>query len=112
MKWVFVFVNLAAAGGVICAGLALLSVHHVHSYSTYVALRERGALATPPKPASPEDPVGPDGHYDVAKVLERIGGLDVYIPTITYSSAALFVLNAVAFLSVWKKQPRVSSSSP
>lgn len=112
MKWLLVLLNLASAAAVIYAGRALASIHQVHSYSTYRVLEDRGALSKPPKPASSEDPVRPDGQYDVVKVLERIGGLDENLPVVTYTAAALFVLNACAFLVVWRKKPAAPAVPP
>ncbi|HZE98915.1 MAG TPA: hypothetical protein VE981_18040 [Planctomycetota bacterium] len=94
MKWVFVLVNLAAALAVVWAGMMVCNIHRVHSYSTFTELLDRKVIVSKPEKAAPE--------FDIAKSLEAIGGLDTYIPMITYGAAALFVLNAVAFMICWK----------
>ena len=110
MKWTLIFLNLAAAGAVVWGGHILCAIHRVHSYSTYVELEKRGALAKSPKPVHSGDPVGLDGNYDVAKRLETIGGLEENLPAVTYSAAALFLLNAVVFFACWSRKP--ASPSP
>ena len=103
MKWPLVLLNLAAACAVAGAGHLLRAVHRTHSFSTYVELEKRGALAKPPAAATAGDPVTPEGAYDVAKRLEGIGALDTHLPGVTYGAAAVFLLNAVAFLGRPKK---------
>jgi hypothetical protein len=105
MKWGLIALNLGAAVAVVLAGTAVSAIHRTHSYSTYVELESRGALAKAPKRVHPEDPVGPDGNYDVAKRLETIGNLEEYLTIVTYSAATVFVVNAFVFFALWAKKP-------
>ena len=92
MKWAFVLLNLAAAGAVIWAGYVLCGVHRVHSFSVLRDLENRGAIVKSPP-------------MNVEESLKSIGGLDYNLPIITYTAAGLFVLNALAFMVVWKGKP-------
>lgn len=92
MKWTLVLLNLAAAGAVVWGGHVINTAHRAHSYSVFTELEQKGALAKP-------------SQIDVAGRLATIGGLDSNLPIVTYSAAGFFILNAVAFLAVWKKRP-------
>lgn len=94
MKWVFVLLNVGAAAAVVAAGMMLCDLHRVHSNSVFTELVDRKVLA---KPEAQKD-----GQFDIAKRLESIGGLDTYIPMITFGAAGFFLLNAVAFMACWK----------
>ena|SRR6185295_17976444 len=96
MKWVFVFLNVGAAAAVVAAGMMLCNLHRVHSNSVFTELVDRKVLA------KPEDQKNSGGQLDIAKRLEAIGGLDTYIPMITFGAAGFFLLNAVAFMVCWK----------
>lgn len=111
MRVLFIVLNLIAAGAVVLGGHIICSVHRVHSFSMFVELENRGALAKPLRPVSPDDPVGPDGALDVAKRLETIGGLDGNLPGVTYSAAVIFLLNALAFFTLCTKKAAPASSS-
>jgi len=97
MKWVLILLNLAAAGGVIYAGYVLCAVHRVHSTSVLSDLEKRGAIVKSPP-------------LDVGESLRSIGGLDQNLPILTYTAAGFFILNALAFMAVWKKKK--DSSAP
>lgn len=99
MKWALILLNLAAAGGVIWAGYVLCAVHRVHSFSVLTDLEKRGAIVKSPP-------------LDVEASLKSIGGLDSNVPLITFTAAGFFVLNAIAFMAVWKKKPALPPQRP
>ncbi len=111
MKWLFVILNVAAAVGVLWGGAVVCAIHRVHSYSTYVGLEKRGAFATRPEKAAPLQPGDSSriSQEEIQEYLKNIGGLDGNLPVVTYTAAALFLLNAIALSVVWKMKPAVSS---
>lgn len=114
MKWLFVILNVAAAVGVLWGGVVVCAIHRVHSYSTYVGLKEQGAFASGSKRVL--DPQPPDVHRisdeGIQEYLRNNGGLDSNLPVVTYTAAAVFMLNAIVFSVVWKKKPAPPLPSP
>jgi hypothetical protein len=106
MKWLFVLLNIGAAFGVIQGGAAIRAIHRVHSYSTYVSLVDRGAIVAKPEKIAElkSGVIFEDSQDSVQRSLEDIGGLDGILPKLTYTAAALFLLNAVVLSVVWRKQ--------
>jgi len=106
MKWLFVILNVVAAAGVVWGGAVVCAIHRVHSYSTYVGLAQQGAFATRPEKVAPSQPGNPGtvSHEEIQESLKNIGGLDSNLPVVTYTAAAFFLLNAIAFSIVWKKK--------
>jgi hypothetical protein len=107
VKWLLVILNVAAAAGVIWGGVVVCAIHRVHSYSTYVTLEKQGAfVTTPEKPGHPKpedaDRISQEG---IQESLKNIGGLDSNLPVLTYSAAALLLLNAIALSVVWNRKP-------
>jgi hypothetical protein len=72
MKRTLVLLNLASAAAMLAVGYLIGALHRVHRYSTYSELVSRKAVVKV-APSSPDDPVGHDGAYDVAKRLQQIG---------------------------------------
>lgn len=107
MKWLINMLNLGAAVSIVFAGAMVCNLHEVYSYSTFVDQRNRGLLAPSPKPA---------GHApDPGAVEERfksIGALDIYLPSLTYAAAALFLINAIAFFFGWGRHPAPGRPTP
>ena len=109
MKWVLILINVAAAAGVVFAGNVVRAIHRAHSYSVYSELVKREAITDKVRPA-PGDPVDDEGHFDIAKRLETIGGLDEHLPILCFGAAAVFLLNAVALMALGRKNPTATVS--
>jgi hypothetical protein len=114
MKWLLVILNVAAAIGVLWGGAVICAIHRVHSYSTYVGLEQQGAFANRQDKTAPLQPGQPSriSHEEIQESLKNIGGLDGSVPVVTYTAAALFLLNAIAFSVVWKKKSALPLPSP
>jgi hypothetical protein len=114
MKWLFVILNVAAAVGVLWGGAVVCSVHRVHSYSTYRGLEVRGAFATTPEKAASSQPGDASriSKEEIQEYLRNIGGLDGNLPVVTYTAAAVFLLNAIVFSVVWNRKSALPLPPP
>jgi hypothetical protein len=112
MKWTAIVLNVLAAIGFFVLGSVAISIHRVHSYSTYREFVSVGAvdeqkLATIQQPAN----LPRSEHYDMPARMRQTGNAEFWFTCIANLAALACVINAIAIFFFAGGQNKTPESS-
>ena len=99
MKWTIIILNLLAAVAFVALGSVAVSIHRVHSYSTYHEFVERGVVDDQKVKTLSQS----GEHYDVVKRMQAIGNAESWFSEISNFAALACLLNATAIYFLTRK---------